>query len=162
MSLNLFSTTLGYVIFLPPSKGGPGGGGYHLYPYKFAQLLSAEVFPALQAWQEVGRGSLWTGSFNHEARNKTPPQRIAQKNHPARENFGWSFLLWNCCIIICSTVVYSGWWFGEKCAYFFVAGPEWTLGKCMPWRSWMCVPLQMCLGTGKVIIRSHQLQSNTW
>ena len=79
MSLNLFSTTLGYVIFLPPSKGGPGGGGYHLYPYKFTQLLSAEVFPALQAWQEVGRGSLWTGSFNHKARNK-PHHSFAQKN----------------------------------------------------------------------------------
>ena len=124
------------------------GGAPKPGPQNQTKLL-AEVFPVLQAWQEVGRGSLWTGSFNHEARVYPPQLRSRietqlpwQKNHPASLTLGDRFvvkgLYYN---MQCSTVVYREWWFGDF-VHIFLLPSEWTLGKCMPWRSWMCVPLQ--------------------
>ena len=62
-------------------------------PQKQTQLLAAEVFPALQAWQEVGRGSLWTGSFNHEARNKPHHSESLKKPFLLTKTLGDRFVV---------------------------------------------------------------------
>ena len=121
MSLNLFSTTLGYVIFLPPSKGGPGGGGLPFVSLQICTTFKPRFFRRYKLGKKVGEGAFGQVRLTTRRGIFTPPQRIAQKNHPACENFGSSFLLWNCCIIICSTVVNKWmviWW--KMCIFFWL------------------------------------------